>query len=60
MENKLQIGDKLILDKGWKGFEREVEVLYVTGYGNWCDVISTDGSRSRESVMTKRLSNKNG
>lgn len=60
MENKPQIGDKLILDKGWKCFEREVEVIYVTDYGNWCDVISTDGSRSRESVMTKRLSNKNG
>ena len=61
MENNqygLKVGDKAILDMGYKGFEKEVEIVYITEPTQmFCDVIA-EGETEKWQVMTKRLSPK--
>ena len=60
MENNpfnLKIGDTAILDTGYKGFEKEVEIIYMTKHCLFSDVIIS-GQAEKVQVMTKRLSPK--
>lgn len=60
MENNpfnLKIGDTAILDMGYKGFEKEVEIIYMTKHCLFSDVIIS-GQAEKVQVMTKRLSPK--
>lgn len=59
MTTELKVGDKAILDRGYKGFEQEVEIVYMTAQGLWCDVTSTKGD-VKWSVMTARLTPRDG
>jgi len=60
MENNpfnLKIGDTAILDMGYNGFEKEVEIIYMTKHCLFSDVIIS-GQAEKVQVMTKRLTPK--
>ena len=59
-EFNLKVGDKAMLDIGYKGFEREVTILFMTEPTQmFCDVIA-EGETEKWQVMTKRLTPING
>lgn len=60
MENNphnLKVGDTAILDKGYKGFEKEVNITFMTKYCLFSDVIDL-GETETYPVMTARLTPK--
>lgn len=62
MENNqfgLKVGDTAILDMGYKGFDKEVKITFMTKYCLFSDVIAV-GETETYPVMTARLTPKNG
>lgn len=61
MENNqynLKVGDKAILDMGYAGFEKEVEILFMTEPSQLFSDVIAEGQTEKWQVMTKRLSPK--